>query len=576
MNRLKAIVANINFLESPLASRVTHFSLCTPSPLLDQSHHFRFPNIHQKLYFSSKSNSIVELILTSDWSKGLERESEKCCPFMTHETALDLFFNWVSTEEWFRVNSKLYSLILRILATEETIKQFWITLWTMKRKKFYYDEEMYLPILADFRRKIFTRFYNWSIQQNASVCTKVVDIISRSEWGDEVMGELSKLKIHLSDNNFVIRVLKELRETPLKACGFFHWVDNQSGVLARTNSIEKLWRVVEEMKSAGHELDIETYIKLSRMLLKNKMLEDVVKLYELIMDGHCSYKPSVGDCLLLLKSISASDMPDLDLVFSFQDFYEIVNRAFSARQYMMESTTENVVNHMRNAGYEPDNTYIQSKACKVLEEMESCGCIPDIKIWTILIQGHCDANEIDRALLCLHETIEKGCKADAAVLGVLIDSFLSQKRIDDGYKLLVKIVRKHGKSPTQNTYLKLIDNLLEIGKFEEALDLLCLMISHTFTPFIDAVKFLKAWSKGSPQSRFAYLRVFKSLLGKGRHRESKYLLNRLKAYPFQVLCSSNMDGCVHAYRRLIPFLNPKTLKIAKANASAILLSGSAI
>lgn len=58
----------------------------------------------------------------------------------------------------------------------------------------------------------------------------MVDIISRSEWGDEVMGELSKLKIHLSDNNFVIRVLKELRETPLKACGFFHWVDNQSGV----------------------------------------------------------------------------------------------------------------------------------------------------------------------------------------------------------------------------------------------------------------------------------------------------------------------------------------------------------
>ncbi|KHN10441.1 Pentatricopeptide repeat-containing protein, chloroplastic [Glycine soja] len=254
------------------------------------------------------------------------------------------------------------------------------------------------------------------------------------------------------------------------------------GVLARTNSIEKLWRVVEEMKSAGHELDIETYIKLSRMLLKNKMLEDVVKLYELIMDGHCSYKPSVGDCLLLLKSISASDMPDLDLVFSAGKLDE----------------AENVVNHMRNAGYEPDNTYIQSS-------------------------GHCDANEIDRALLCLHETIEKGCKADAAVLGVLIDSFLSQKRIDDGYKLLVKIVRKH-----------------------------------------DAVKFLKAWSKGSPQSRFAYLRVFKSLLGKGRHRESKYLLNRLV---------HRLD-CIS--QRLIPFLNPKTLKIAKANASAILLSGSAI
>ncbi|TKY55264.1 Pentatricopeptide repeat-containing protein [Spatholobus suberectus] len=611
MNRLKAIVANLRFLESPLAGRViatrflqlarnqvTHFSLYTPSPLLDRSHEFCFPNIHQKLYFSSKPNPIVELVLTSDWSKGLEHELEKCCSSMTHETVVYVlkrlegnpekawcFFNWVSTKEWFRASSSLYSLIVRVLVSVETIKQFWITLWTMKRKGFYFDEEIYLPILADFRRKkmnkycaSLTRFYNRSIQENAmqSVVTKVVDIISGSKWGDEVMGELAKLKIQLSDN-FVTRVLKELRNCPLKALEFFHWVEKQSDyehntvtynaiarVLGRADSIEEFWSVIEEMKSEGHELDIDTYIKISRMLQKNRMMEDAVNLYELMMDGSC--KPLVQDCSLLLKSISASDRPNLDLVFRVVKKFESTGHILSKAIYdgIHRSLTgagkldeaENIVRTMRSAGHEPDNiTYSQvvfglckmrrfEEACKVLEEMESCGCIPDIKTWTILIQGHCDANEVDKALLCFTKMIEKGCDPDAAVLGVLIDSFLNQKRIDDAYKLLVEIVRKHGTSPWFNTYKKLIENLLGIEKFEEALDLLCLMRKHRYTPctkpFVryiskfgsieDAIKFLKEWSKGSPQSHSAYLHVFKSLLGEGRFSEAKDLLSKIRRH----------------------------------------------
>lgn len=572
---------------------MTHFSLCTPSPLLDNSHHFLLPNIHQNLYFSSKPNSIVELVLTSDWSKGLEQELEKCYPSMTHETVVYVlkrmeanpekawcFFNWVSAKEWYRPSSSLYGLILRVLATEETIKLFWITLRTMKTKGFYFDEEMYFPILAGFKRKnmnkdrvSLTRFYSQGIQENAMqiVVTKVVDIISGSEWGDEVMSNLAKLEIRMSDN-FVTRVLKELRNCPLKAYEFFNWVGKQSGyehdtvtynaiarVLASTDSIEKFWSVIEEMKSVGHELDIDTYIKISKKLQKNKMMEDAVKLYELTMDG--SYKPSVKDCSLLLKSISASDDPNLDLVFRVSKKYEStwhtlskaiydgIHRSLSGAGKLDEA--ESIVNHMRNAGYEPDNiTYNQTifgfckmrkldEACKVLEEMESCGFIPEIKTWTILIQGHCVANEVDRALLCLNRMIEKGCNADAAVLGVLIGSFLGQKRIDDAYKLLVEIVSKHGTSPRHGTYAKLIDNLLGIGKLEEALDLHCLMRNHEFTPIIepfvqyiskfgsieDAIKFLK--SKGTPRSHSVYFRVFKSLLGNGRLSDAKDLLSKI-------------------------------------------------
>jgi pentatricopeptide repeat protein len=54
----------------------------------------------------------------------------------------------------------------------------------------------------------------------------------------------------------------------------------------------------------------------------------------------------------------------------------------------------------------------------VLDEMEAEGCIPDLKTWTILIQGHCEAGDVDRALQFLTEMIEKNLEADAnSILG---------------------------------------------------------------------------------------------------------------------------------------------------------------
>ncbi|KAJ1391894.1 Tetratricopeptide-like helical domain superfamily [Sesbania bispinosa] len=415
-------------------------------------------------------------------------------------------------------------------------------------------------------------FYNRMLEENAmqSVVTKVVGIISESEWDDGVKNELKKLKIQLSDN-FVIRVLKEFRNQPLKAYNFFHWVGKQSGyehntvtynaiarVLARTDSIEEFWSIIEEMESVGHELDIDTYIKITRQLQKHWMMEDAVKLYELMMDG--SYKPSVQDCNMLLKSISLSNKPNLDLVFRVVEKYKSAGYTLSKAIYdgIHRSLTsvgkfdeaENIVKDMINAGYEPDNiTYSQvvfglckmrrfEEACKVLEEMESCGCIPDIKTWTILIQGHCDANEVDNALLCFTKMIEKGCDADADLLGVLVDGFLSQNRIDGAYKLLVEISNKCRISPWQATYKKLIERLLGVRKFDEALDLLRLMKTRNFPPYHepfvmyiskfgtmeDAADFLKALSVKSYPSYTVYRQVFESLFREGRHSEAKDLL----------------------------------------------------
>lgn len=511
---------------------------------------------------------------------------------MTHETVVYIlkhldndpqkassFFNWFCKKEWFLASSSLCNLVLRILANNVTIDQFWVTLTMMKKKGFYLDRTTYTAILEGFRREKMNRdfaclktFFKRMLKENArqNVFIKVVGVISGSEWGDEVINELAELKIKYSDS-FVIRVLKELRVCPLKAYEFFRWVGLQSGyqqnsvtynavarVLARPGSVDEFWSVVEEMKSVNHELDIDTYMNIEMQFVKNQMMEDAVKLYEVMMNG--PYEPSHRDCCVLLNAIATSDSPNSELVFRVTEKYESKGHTLTKEIYdgihrCLTSVgkfdvAENIVKTMRNAGYDPDNTtYSQvvfglckmkrvEEACNVLEEMESSGCIPDNKTWSVLIQGLCAANEVEKASLCLVTMVEKGCDADADVIGVLVDSFLSQERIDTAYKFLVEMVRNHGASPRQRTYERLIENLLGIGKFEDAIDLLCLMRKHKYSPFIkpivqyvsksgtveDAEKFLKAWRKKNPLSHSAYLHIFESFVGEGRLSEAKDLL----------------------------------------------------
>ncbi|KAK2355839.1 pentatricopeptide repeat-containing protein, mitochondrial [Trifolium repens] len=526
MKALKPILSNLRFLNSSLPLRLTatrslhlthqnhnhqvsHFSPYTPPPLFlpFPFHHLRF---HQKHHFSSKPNSIVDLVLTNAWSQGLEHDIEKCYPSLTHETIVYIlnqlnndpqkascFFNWVSKKKWFLASSSLCNLILRILANNVTINQFWSTLRIMRKNGFYLDRVTYRSILEGFRREKMNKdfaclktFFKQMLKENArhSVFNKVVGVILGSEWSDEVMNELAELKIRLSDS-FVLRVLKELRGCPLKGYEFFRWVGKQSGyqhntvtynavarVLARPGSILEFWSVLEEMKSVNHELDIDTYMKITMQLVKNQMMEEAVELYEHMMDG--SYEPSAHDCCVLLNAIATSDLPNYDLVFIVAKKYESAGYTLTKEIYdgihrcLINAgkfdEAENIVKTMRNAGYEPDNTtYSQvvfglckmkraEEACMMLEKMESSGCIPEDKTWSILIQGHCAADELDKALLCLSKVIEKGCNADADAIGVLVDSFLSQEKIDDAYKFLVEMVRNFYASPRQCTYEKMI------------------------------------------------------------------------------------------------------------------------
>lgn len=414
-----------------------------------------------KLFLSTKPSSVLELVLSSDWSAELETELDNSIPLPSHETAVYVlkklnedpekasdFFSWLCKKDGFKQSSALYSLVLRVLAISGRMQEFWVTLRRMKERGFYLDEETYLTVLGILKKEkkssdamALTHFYNRMIQENAqdAAVKQVAAAVLEKGWTDVVERELLEMKFELSDN-FVIRVLKELRNHPLKALKFFHWVGSCPGfahctitynavarVLARDNSIEEFWSIIEEMKGLNYDLDTDTYTKISRQFQKSKMMHDAVKLYEFMMDG--LYKPSIQECSLLLRSLAGK--ADMELVIRVMTKFESTGHSLPKAIYdgVLRCITavgkldlaEDIMESMRQSGHTPDNiTYSQlvfglckvgrlDEACNVLEKMEEEGCIPDIKTWTILMQGHCDATEVDKAFLIFARMMEKKC-----------------------------------------------------------------------------------------------------------------------------------------------------------------------
>ncbi|KAK9036361.1 hypothetical protein V6N11_078365 [Hibiscus sabdariffa] len=244
MNRTRAILASLRLANSVLSTRLSS----TPSVSIEvtrfSSSHLSFQprsplstNIHQGLHFSTKPNSLLQLILTNDWSDELEAALDEFNSALTHETVIYVlkkidkdpkkassFFNWAREENGFNPNSPVFSFMLRILANKATMKEFWITLREMKELGFYLDEETYYTIHSCFKNDkmatdvvALTHFYRRMVEENAkdSIARKVADVVLRDEWGNEIEKELDDMNIVLSDN-LVIRVLKELRNYPRK------------------------------------------------------------------------------------------------------------------------------------------------------------------------------------------------------------------------------------------------------------------------------------------------------------------------------------------------------------------------
>ncbi|XP_074316852.1 pentatricopeptide repeat-containing protein At3g48250, chloroplastic-like [Silene latifolia] len=584
-------------LHSLALTQVNRFSLLTQSPPFSPDvkpqTYFNHSNLHQNAFFSSKPEpgSFVDVILSSDWSEETEIELEKLIPELTHESvvyalmklignpkkSLD-FWKWVCVRKGFDPSFVPYGLMLKCLACKDFVEEFWVIASEMQEKGFVIDNRLYFNVLSNLRKHNLDKAITDWIKFYKNMCgvaagneevNYVLELIKGSDWSEEVEGKLEKkLEFPLSEY-FVFRVLGELWETPLKALKFFKWVSSCGGyehnsvtynamlrVLGKPGSVQEFWELLDEMKSEGFGVDYDSFIKMLRTL----PIGDAVKLFETMMDG--PYKPSLPECILLLRNITRESDPDMELA------NRVVNRCVAEGNVLTKQVydgmhrilckigkfdeAKEIIQQMRDAGYEPDNiTYSQEvfglcsqkrfeEACNLLDQMEAEGCVPDIKTWTILIQGYCTADQVDEALNCLLKMKDKNVEPDAETLEVLIYGFLSKNKVVGAFKFLIGMVDKYSIKPWQSTYKLMIEKLAEDGKLEEAFQLLSMMKKHDHpaypNPIVeyisesgtvdDAKKLLSLLSSKKTQTptSAAYVRVIRAFFEKGRVSEAQDLL----------------------------------------------------
>lgn len=495
-------------------------------------------------------------------------------------------FNWVSEVEIDRLSSKSYNFMLGILGANGFVKEFWDLVGVMKKKGFGVARGAVVRVSEKFEnegwtgdlQKLKELYLSGSTDNSVDKhCSRVCKVIRQDVWGDNVEKLLRELNFAFS-SHLVEMVLDNLELEPNKALIFFRWVE-ESGivnhdertynamarVLGREDYAEKFWRVVDEMRGAGHEMAIGTYLKVLNKLIKKKLIKDAVDLYEFAMSG--ANKPSLQDCTFLLKKIVVSKDIDMDL------FRRVVKVYKESGNVLTNSMLDAVLKSLNSVGRFGECSKIwkamkeeglllsgnlESKisfhlssdgkkyeAGEFIASIEASGIGPNYRTLVSLVEGYYIAGHLDNASDCLQKIIEKeGPSCAGYAFELLVTAYCSKKRVMDAFELLSILVKEKELKPWHTTYKVLIRKLLVKGRFKEALNLLGLMKSQGYPPFLDpfieylskrrtaddAIMLMKSMTVNRFPSKAVFLRVFEAQFKAGRHNVAHDFLSRCPGY----------------------------------------------
>ncbi|XP_039167116.1 pentatricopeptide repeat-containing protein At3g02490, mitochondrial-like [Eucalyptus grandis] len=492
------------------------------------------------------------------------------------------FFDWVSERHGERLSSKSYNLMLGILGVNGLISEFWGLFETMKKRGYGVSGRVRDEVLETFEKAgresdaeklkgVFSSgSVNSSVEKNSSSICKIVKNLV---WSEDVEKKLWELDVEFS-SDVVKRVLENLATEPMKALILFRWVE-ESGlfkhneqtynamavVLGREDCIDRFWKLVDEMKVAGYEMEVETYGKVLGRFCKRKMMKDTVYLYEFAMGG--ANRPSATESTFLLRKIAVSKDFDMGLFSRVVKVYtEKGNVLTDSMLYTVLKSLASVgrlgefnkvLKVMQECGFLPgcnlrskiafelSSTGKKDEASKFMGTLESSGVTSDFRTSTLLIEGHCVSGDFEKASDYFHEMVQKDAGSSAScALDSLVNAYCEKDRTFDAWQILNDCASNNGLKPRHTTYKLLIEKLLAQGGFEDALKLLSLMKEHGYPPLLDpfiqhvskkgtkddALAFLKAMTWKKFPSTSVFLQTFEAFFKARRHNEVQELLSK--------------------------------------------------
>ncbi|KAJ6675143.1 TETRATRICOPEPTIDE REPEAT (TPR)-LIKE SUPERFAMILY PROTEIN-RELATED [Salix viminalis] len=104
-------------------------------------------------------------------------------------------------------------------------------------------------------------------------------------------------------------------------------------------------------------------------------------------------------------------------------------------------------------------------ACKVLDDMESNGCLPNLVSYRTLVGGLCDQGMFDEAKIHLEEMMLKGFSPHCAVSNALIKGFCNGGKIAEACGAVEELL-KHGEAPHTETWVMMVSRICEVDDLQ--------------------------------------------------------------------------------------------------------------
>ncbi|XP_011012716.1 PREDICTED: pentatricopeptide repeat-containing protein At3g02490, mitochondrial-like [Populus euphratica] len=496
------------------------------------------------------------------------------------------FFDWVLEKDSGRLISKSYNWMLEILGVNGLVVEFWDLVDKMKIKghgmsgvtRDRVQEKFEKEGLNDDLEKLKGVFARGSVDNSVEkIGLRVSRIVRNKVWGGDVEGEIKHLCAEFS-SDLVKIVLEHLVMEPVKALIFFRWIEDSelckhdgrsynamARVLGREDCIDRFWKVIDEMRSNGFEMERGTFDTVLARFMSRKMIKEAIDLYEFAMTG--ANKPSAKCCTYLLRKIVVGKQLDMGLFSRVVEIFtghgnvltdpmlDAVLKALTnvgkfgeCNKVLREMKVAGFVasgNLQRKIAFGLTSAGKNDEANEFVNHMESSGRDLSYKAWASLIEGHCVSGDLEKASDCFKIMVEKkGVSGAGYAIELLVNAYCRKNRAMDACNLLCDYVCHNHLCPWQTTYKVLISKLLVQGVFKDALNLLGLMQSHGIPPHIDpffefisksgtgddAIAFMNAMTTKKFPSISVALRMFKAFFKAKRHGEAQDFLSKCPIY----------------------------------------------
>lgn len=288
-------------------------------------------------------------------------------------------------------------------------------------------------------------------------------VLSFSKWGEidkavEMIERMEQEDIRLNEKTFYVLIHGFVKESKTnEALQLLHKMLNLGvlpelslydilvGGLLKNKEFEKVLHLCRQMNKLGISPDVHILMRLLSSLPEEK---DVAKLFKQTMESF-DKKSMVLLYNALLKGL-------------------VDNGSVEKAYHLLRTMTGNNIS-----------------AYPELEEfvLNMNQVHPDTNSYSIVINGLCQATNLDKALKLFHDMKLAGCKSDQRLYNNLIDSLSKSNRLEDCYRLL-KDMKESGLKPTHFTHNSIFGCLCRRGDVEKALKLVQEMRVSGHEPWI--------------------------------------------------------------------------------------------